>query len=204
MNRAIFFDIDDTLTGAKSGEIFKKSPDDILVLPGVKEGIAHFAAQNPSWIFIGISNQGGVGAGHKSLADAQQEMRNTLELIPQLNVIYFCPDFEGRTCHRVTASATQIFDLSDAEYENGWGYRKPDPGMILLAAAENAIDLKESWFIGDRKEDGECAVATGVNFMWADIWRRRFLPGMYESQDVTVQQVAFLENLLSAVFGNQK
>lgn len=195
MNRAIFFDIDGTLTGAISGEIFKKHPADIAVLPGVKEGIEFFSAQNPPWVFIGISNQGGVGAGHKSMDATEEEMANTLALIPQLSAIYFCPDFEGRTCHRVTASGVKIHHICDQHYEDGWGYRKPDAGMIHLAATENAVDLKASWMIGDRKEDGECAVAARLNFMWAETWRKRFLPGMFEIKDATLQQVAFLENL---------
>jgi D-glycero-D-manno-heptose 1,7-bisphosphate phosphatase len=204
MNRAIFFDVDGTLTGTMSGEIFKKHSADIAVLPGVKEGIEFFGAQNPPWIFIGISNQGGVGAGHKSIDDAVDEMANTLMLIPQLSAIYFCPDFEGRICHRVTASGDEIIHLADKDFEEGWTYRKPDAGMIHLAANENAIDLKESWMIGDRREDGECAVAARVNFMWADMWRNRFLPGMFEIKNATLQQVAFLENLPAGALGTFK
>ncbi|MFM6404935.1 MAG: hypothetical protein ACKPGT_09860, partial [Microcystis sp.] len=56
------------------------------------------------WIIIGITNQGGVAAGHKSLKSAIEEQRKTLEIFPLLSYIYFCPDFEPtfRTlnCHR--------------------------------------------------------------------------------------------------------
>lgn len=204
MNRAIFLDVDGTLTGAISGEIFKKHSADIAVLPGVKEGIEFFSAQNPPWLFIGISNQGGVSAGHKSIDDAVDEMANTLLLIPQLSAIYFCPDFEGRTCHRVTVSGTEVIQLADKDCESGWTYRKPDAGMIHLAANENFVDLKESWMIGDRKEDGECAVKARLNFMWAETWRNRFLSGMFEIKEATLEQVAFLENLPVSALGSSK
>lgn len=39
---------------------------------------------------------------------------------------------------------------------------KPKPGMVLEAARELNIDLEQSWFIGDRAGDMECAAAAGV------------------------------------------
>ncbi len=42
-------------------------------------------------------------------------------------------------------------------------------------------------------EDEQCAQAAGVNFMWADVWRQRFTPGIYEFKAVNVEQVRFLE-----------
>jgi hypothetical protein len=47
----------------------------------------------------------------------------------------------------------------------------------------------------DRPEDEACAKNAGINFMWANIFRQRFLPGMYEVQNATKEQVAFLENI---------
>lgn len=78
--KTIFFDIDGTLTTTISGEIFKQHPEDVKVLPGIKEAIAHYKALR--WQFIGTSNQGGVAAGFKSIDDTVAEMQFTLELLP--------------------------------------------------------------------------------------------------------------------------
>jgi mannose-1-phosphate guanylyltransferase/phosphomannomutase len=40
--------------------------------------------------------------------------------------------------------------------------RKPKPGMLLRAAGEHNLDLKQSWFIGDRYADVAAARAAGT------------------------------------------
>ena len=39
--------------------------------------------------------------------------------------------------------------------------RKPKPGMLLNASAENSIILKESFMIGDRDKDIQAGIAAG-------------------------------------------
>jgi D-glycero-D-manno-heptose 1,7-bisphosphate phosphatase len=197
MKRTIFFDIDGTLTGTISGETFKKHSEDVAVLPGVKEAIAWYKAHD--WQFIGISNQGGVGAGHKSIESAISEMQFTIKLIPELSAIYFCPDFDGLICWRV--SSYESVKISDHNEDNSFflkeefRYRKPGSGMIYQATFDCTIDKSESWYIGDRPEDEACARNADINFMWADTFRGRFAPGMYEVRNISTKQVEFLENI---------
>ena len=40
--------------------------------------------------------------------------------------------------------------------------RKPEPGMVLEAAAERSIDLGRSFFIGDKSLDIECGRRAGT------------------------------------------
>ena len=47
----------------------------------------------------------------------------------------------------------------------------------------------------DRLEDEQCAQAAGVNFMWADVWRQRFTPSIYEFKAVNVEQVRFKRSI---------
>ncbi len=184
MKKAIFFDIDETLTTTLSGQKFKQNPTDIKVMDGVEKGIDHFLYK---YTPIGISNQGGVAVGHKSLDDAIAEMCHTLELLPQLAVIYICVDFEGQEVWQIDHDET--IKIPNSAKTN---CRKPEPGMLLMASAHYDIDLRVSWMIGDRSEDEQCAIAAGVNFIWADIFRNRFT-GAHEVTNVTPQQLRFLE-----------
>ena len=72
-------------------------------------------------------------------------------------------------------------------------FRKPQPGMLKLASHIEFPD--KSWYVGDRLEDEQAAAAAGINFMWADVWRDRFTPGMYDLRGVTTQQLEFLEDV---------
>ena len=40
--------------------------------------------------------------------------------------------------------------------------RKPNPGMLLQAASDLALDLKSSWLIGDKASDIEAAKRAGI------------------------------------------
>lgn len=131
--------------------------------------IAYFSSLG--YQVVGVSNQGGCAAGHKSIENAISEMQFTLSLLPQLSCIYFCPDFDGLECWRVEVdSATQVKQYSTTEFGS---FRKPGAGMIKVASNRYAVTI-DSYMIGDRPEDGECAVNAGIKFFPADVWRKQF------------------------------
>tara|TARA_B100000579_G_C22848630_1_gene865948 strand:- start:1743 stop:2279 length:537 start_codon:yes stop_codon:yes gene_type:complete len=47
-------------------------------------------------------------------------------------------------------------------------YRKPNPGMIIKAIKKNMIDIKLSYFIGDRKIDIDCAKKVACKSIFID------------------------------------
>jgi D-glycero-D-manno-heptose 1,7-bisphosphate phosphatase len=53
-----------------------------------------------------------------------KEQQYTLELFPELREIYFCPDFEGRKCFRVTRH--NVHNHSQSKWSGQ--YRKPRSG----------------------------------------------------------------------------
>ena len=197
--KGIIFDIDETLTGAlssypKSG--FKQNPKDVIVLPGVLEGMQFHEKQK--YIMVGASNQGRVAAGHKSIEDAIAEMEYTLELIPLLECIYFCPDFEGDYLYKIERNKTEHFSrILDSEDETSKYdfFRKPYPGMLKKASHDYNFDLSQSFMIGDRAEDMEAANYAHCNYLDAEIWRMRFTPGIFELQGVTMAQFELLEGV---------
>ncbi len=200
MNAKILFcDVDNTLTETISGHTFKQHPQDVKVMEGADKAVSHY--HNQGWTVIGISNQAGVSAGHKSMGDAIAEMHFTMKLLPELISIYFCPDFEGRECWRVLQLSASEVGQDEPDFIGT--YRKPKPGMILRNLEgfwKQGTVIDECWMVGDRPEDEQCAINARINFCPADVWRDacggklRFRPGMF-AHHVTPEQLKFLEGV---------
>ncbi|MEG4201735.1 HAD-IIIA family hydrolase [Microcoleus sp. Pol12A5] len=169
MTKILFCDVDGTLTGTVSGATFKSNPRDVLVLPGVENALAHYAKEG--YLIIGISNEGGVGAGHKKLEAAFEEKQYTCLLLPQLDAIYFCPDFAGQILCRADRDTATEVQVESGKYSS---FRKPGAGMIEYCLFLYGSDVGKCWMVGDRPEDEKAAEAMGINFIAADVWRGKF------------------------------
>lgn len=173
--KILFLDLDGTVREPISGAKFINDPSDQRLIDGVEDAIKHYAKSD--WLIIGITNQCGVAAGHKSIKAAIKKQEITLSLIPQMRAIYFCPDFEGRECWRVFRHfsfkgemlSENVSDRISVEQP----FRKPGAGMIQIACETELVHINGAWMIGDRPEDEQCAAAAHINFMWADVWRDR-------------------------------
>lgn len=164
--KLLLLDCDGTIREPLSGNKFISHPRDQKVIAGADKAIAQYYAED--WLIAGISNQGGVAAGHKSLEDAIAEQEYTLELLPAISEIYFCPDFEGRLLYNVSRCGWLNFVGDKGEF------RKPAPGMLHFAIATNIgqyFQIEDYLYVGDRAEDEQAAAAAGIRFMWADKWR---------------------------------
>jgi D-glycero-D-manno-heptose 1,7-bisphosphate phosphatase len=169
MTKIVFCDIDGTLTDTVSGATFKSNPRDVLVLPGVENALAHCAKEG--YLMLGISNEGGVGAGHKKLEAAFEEKQYTCLLLPQLKAIYFCPDFAGQVLCRADRDTAIEVKVESNKYSS---FRKPGAGMIEYCLSLYGGDVSKCCMVGDRPEDEKAAVAAGINFIAADVWRDKF------------------------------
>jgi D-glycero-D-manno-heptose 1,7-bisphosphate phosphatase len=192
--KILFCDIDGTLTETISGHTFKQSPTDVKIIEGADRAIAHFATQG--WVIMGVSNQAGIASGFKTLDATVEEMKFTLDLFPQLELIMFCPDFEGKVCAVVNRDTNGSYKQITNPHQN---FRKPNPGMIKyglkLIDTDYATEEYEVWMAGDRPQDDEqCAINAGINFCPADVWRDKFKPGIF-THKVTPAQLEFLEGV---------
>jgi D-glycero-D-manno-heptose 1,7-bisphosphate phosphatase len=170
--KLLLVDLDGTIREPISGGPFIQHPQDQRPMAGASQALAHFAQQG--YKIAGISNQGGVAAGHKTLADAIAEQDYTLVLFPKIDSIFFCPDFEGLSCWHVGRDMPTLkldFCTRDkARFADLVGtYRKPSPGMLL--AAMRLYEPESTLYVGDREEDEKAAFAAEVTFLWAWDWR---------------------------------
>jgi D-glycero-D-manno-heptose 1,7-bisphosphate phosphatase len=178
MSKIIFFDLDGTLRQTKSGKTFINEPEDQQPIEGTHKALSYY--QEKGFLLIGITNQGGVAAAHKSLQSAIEEQRITLELFAELSEIFFCPNW-GESCYQLS-KGNQPLEFSAPLSGDGTAIycRKPGHGMILIAARPLA-ELADCWMIGDRPEDQQCAEAAGIKFVWASVMHAKFAgPGMRE------------------------
>ena len=135
--RAVFFDRDGTLM---EDAHYCGDPALVRVFPGVPEALGRL--KRAGYAIVVVSNQSGIGRG--IITDAQYQAVHA-EFLRQIggglvDASYYCPDAPG------TASAC----------------RKPEPGMVLRAAAEHGIELEASYFVGDREADVECGRRAGT------------------------------------------
>ncbi|HEY9879388.1 MAG TPA: HAD-IIIA family hydrolase [Leptolyngbyaceae cyanobacterium] len=159
----LLVDLDGTIREPLSGQRYFQDPKDQHIIAGADDALR---AYTDSWIIIGITNQGGVAAGHKSIQECIEEQQHTLELFPQLKEIYFCPDFEGKKCFRVTRH--NFHNHSKTKWSGQ--YRKPGAGMLNLAMVRHEHSPENTRYVGDRPEDEVAARRAKVQFQWAKQW----------------------------------
>jgi D-glycero-D-manno-heptose 1,7-bisphosphate phosphatase len=179
MIRLLLVDLDGTIREPLSGEKFIQHPQDQRIIKGADQALAHYHAEG--WVIVGITNIGGVAAGHKQLSDALAEAEYTLELFPQLLCVYLCPDKEGKHCWLVPRGGDAKPIHLDWAEEFAGTFRKPGAGMLKAAMKNHGGNHceKTTWYIGDRSSDEEAAIRAGVQYIDADIWRERFCTGEY-------------------------
>jgi D-glycero-D-manno-heptose 1,7-bisphosphate phosphatase len=174
MTKILFLDLDGTVRKTKSGATFINDPYDQELIPGVEEAIARYH----DYKIIGVTNQGGVKAGFKSLENCFEEQRQTLKLLPQMNLLLFCTD-DGNTMFRFSQQGLKMHGIAIPCNAKKYGnFRKPNPGMIVFGMivfgmkySYSRENPEEVLMVGDRAEDQECAKNANIPFMWAEEWR---------------------------------
>ncbi len=137
MRRAVFFDRDGTLM---EDVHYCADPALVRVFPGVAAALQRLKGAGIG-VFL-ITNQSGIGRGRiteQQYAAVHEEFLRQVGK-DSIDAAYYCPDAPG-----VASSC-----------------RKPEPGMVLRAAAEHGIDLKASYFVGDKAGDIECGRRAGT------------------------------------------
>ncbi len=142
-SRAVFLDKDGTLV---DNVPYNVDPDRIQFSAGAIDGLRLLHAAG--YALIVISNQSGVARGYfpeSAILAVEQCLRERLAIadIP-LAGFYYCP-------HHPAGSVMPYAISCDC--------RKPQPGLLYQAAAQQGIDFTQSWFIGDILDDVEAGRA---------------------------------------------
>jgi D-glycero-D-manno-heptose 1,7-bisphosphate phosphatase len=136
--RAVFFDRDGTLMEEAH---YCGDPAQVKVYPGVPDALRKL--KEAGFRTFVVTNQSGIGRGLITEAQYRAVEAELLRQIGEglLDASYFCPDAPGVPSTR----------------------RKPEPGMLLEAAADFGIDLAASYLIGDKSADIECGRRAGTS-----------------------------------------
>jgi D-glycero-D-manno-heptose 1,7-bisphosphate phosphatase len=135
--RAVFFDRDGTLM---EDVHYCGDPSLVAVYPGVPEALRKL--KSAGFLIFIITNQSGIGRGLITEAQYHAVQQEFLRQLGSgaVDASYFCPDVPGTPSTR----------------------RKPEPGMVLEAAARFDVDLSTSYFVGDKDSDIECGHRAGT------------------------------------------
>ena len=165
----MFLDRDGTLIVEKN---YLGNPDDVVLERFVVPGL--LLLQNKGYFLVVVTNQSGIGRGLVTIDQYLAVQKRLDEVLRAQNIelaaTYYCPHLPDENCD----------------------CRKPKPGMILDAARDLHIDLKQSFLVGDKLSDIEAGRNAGVRTI---LVKTGYGAGF--SEKVSADFVA--ENLLEAV-----
>jgi len=138
VHKAVFLDRDGTIARDVP---YCSRPEDFELLPGAAEGIRLLNEHNFKVVII--TNQSGIARGYFTEQMLQKIHAKMLKILAEQNAhidaIYYCPHHPDNKCE----------------------CRKPKPKMVLQAATDLAIDISQSYVIGDNEMDTELAKRAG-------------------------------------------
>ncbi len=120
------------------------SLEKLKILPGVAAGLKSLL--NSGYKLIMVSNQDGLGTESFPAPDFKVVQDRFLGMLKEEDIyfykVFICPHFEKDKCN----------------------CRKPKIGLVKKFLAEEPIDFKKSFMVGDRKSDEKFAENIGVRF----------------------------------------
>jgi D-glycero-D-manno-heptose 1,7-bisphosphate phosphatase len=147
LRKAVFLDRDGVLN--QDPPHYAHSLDQMVMIPQVDDAVK--LLKDHGYFLVIISNQSGVARGYYPEEQVAIFNEALLKEIRKkggdIDVIYYCPHHPDATIEK---------------YRMDCSCRKPKPGMILQATKTYDIDLKRSFFVGDKTTDVETGKNAGV------------------------------------------
>jgi D-glycero-D-manno-heptose 1,7-bisphosphate phosphatase len=144
--KAVFLDRDGVLNRFTMRDGTPRPPaglDELAVYPDATEALRRL--KQAAYLLIVVTNQPDIARGTQTRQAVEQIHAALGEALP-IDEFVVCAHDDADNCL----------------------CRKPKPGMVLEAAARNAVDLGESFLIGDRWRDIDCGAAAGVRTVFIE------------------------------------
>jgi D-glycero-D-manno-heptose 1,7-bisphosphate phosphatase len=152
-HRAVFLDRDGTLVHPRH---YPSRPEDLHLYNNIVPGLRDI--QQAGFHLVVITNQSGIARGYFTEGDLQRMHKHLIKELEQsdvsLDAIYYCP-------HHPAGVIPELAIRCNC--------RKPQPGMLLQAAADLDLDLQHSWFVGDILDDVEAGNRAGCRTVLVDL-----------------------------------
>jgi D-glycero-D-manno-heptose 1,7-bisphosphate phosphatase len=134
---AVFLDRDGTLMRDVD---YCGEPKDVHIFAGASEALGKLRERG--YKIIIVTNQSGIARGYFSEEQYHAVEREVCRQLGEdlIDATYFCSHRPDQACD----------------------CRKPAPGLVLRAASEHHLDLRRSFFIGDKDSDMQCGRSAGV------------------------------------------
>lgn len=123
--------------------------DDVVLIEGAASALRRL--REAGYLIVGVSNQPAAAKGLVSLDDLEAVQTRVLELFARKGVVF---DRFSICLHHPDGVVPELTGLCAC--------RKPQPGMLIDAARELAVDLGRSWIVGDAAADIAAGAAAGV------------------------------------------
>ncbi len=138
---AVIFDRDGTLIHDAD---YLSSPDGIVFFDDTACVLKNLIADG--YLIIVITNQSGIARGYYKMSDAENVNKSINSLLrekgAQIHDFYICPHHP--------------------EYTGSCECRKPGTLLLKKAISDHNIDIKKSWFVGDKCSDIICGQREGL------------------------------------------
>lgn len=145
---AVFLDRDNTLV---VGNDDLGDPEQVRLVDGAAAGIR--TLRRAGYAIVVVTNQGGVARGKYAEEDVDAVNQRIAILVDEeageshlIDRFYYCPYHPEAVIE---------------EYRRDHPWRKPHPGMLLQAARDLQLDLRQCWLIGDQRRDIDAGRAAG-------------------------------------------
>ncbi len=182
---AVFLDRDGVLN-IEAGYIHQV--EDLHLIPGAAKAVRQL--NDLDILCCLISNQSGPARDYYPLSHVEALHKRLCQLLWQsakakLDALYYCP--------YLSPSAGGI----NPQYALWSSWRKPNTGMLVAAAFEYDLDLRESFMVGDKATDVDMAHNVGAKGILVQTgYGKKVLIGEYQHH---TQPDYIAENLTSAV-----
>ncbi len=180
--RAVFLDRDGTLVHSRH---YPSRPEDLRLYEGIDPALRNL--QQAGFRLVVVTNQAGIARGYFTEADLQRMHEHLAMQLAQLGVrldgIYYCP-------HHPAGVIPELSVHCDC--------RKPQPGMLLQAAADLDLDLHSSWFVGDILDDIEAGKRAGCRTILVDLGTEQLPERLIRRPDFIARDTLHALQIISA------